>query len=81
MTVWLINCLAIGFLLFLAIVVLRFAIRGAIRQKHLFEATRVLLGMVSLMLAVSATRGEIGHWGFWVGGGMLIAGTAMTLFL
>lgn len=81
MTLWVINFLAIGFLAVLTIVVLRFAIRGAITRKHLLEAVRVISVMVAVVLAISATRGEIGHWGFWLGGGMIMVGTAMALFL
>ncbi len=72
MTLWLVNFFAIGFLVFLAIVVLRFAMRGAITRKHVFEAVRIISVMVAVALAVPASRGEIGHWGFWLGSGMVM---------
>jgi hypothetical protein len=80
MTLWVINFLAIGFLAFLAIVVLRFAIRGAITRKHLLEAVRVISVMVAVALAIPASRGEIGHWGFWVGSAMVLT-AGLTVFL
>jgi hypothetical protein len=42
MTLWLVNFFAIGFLVFLATVALRFAMRGAITRKHVWEAVRVI---------------------------------------
>lgn len=81
MTFWLVNFLAIGFLVFLAVVVLRFAIRGAITRAPVLEAVRVSSGLVGLGLVVLSSRGEIGHWGMWLGIGMGIAGlTAFLLF-
>jgi hypothetical protein len=76
----LVNFLAIGFLVFLAIVVFRFAIRGAITRKHVAEAVRVLSVMAAVALAIPASRGEIGQWGFWLGFAM-VAVSAMTVFV
>ena len=80
MTLWMINFLAISFLAFLALVVLRYALRGAITKKHVFEAARVISIMLAVALAIPASRGEIGQWAFWLGGAMVIS-TAVTVFL
>jgi hypothetical protein len=82
MTLWLVNFFAIGFLVFLATVVLRFAMRGAITRKHVWEAVRVISVMAAVALVIPATRGEIGHWGIWLGLGLgMVMASALTALL
>lgn len=80
MRVWLLNSIPIGLLLLLAFLVVRSAVRGAIKRKHVLEAVRVILIMLAVALAIPAARGEIGHWGFWLGFVMVTA-SALTGFV
>ena len=54
--------------------------RGAIKRKHVLEAVRVISIMAAVALAIPASRGEIGHWGFWLGFVMVTA-SALTVFV
>jgi hypothetical protein len=76
----LLNSIPIGFLVFLTFLVVRSAVRGAIKGKHVLEAGRVILVMAAVALAIPASRGEIGHWGFWLGFVMVTA-SALTVFV
>lgn len=77
---WLANFLAIGFLVFLAVVVFRQAMRGAVARKHIAEAVRVLLVMIAMALAAFSGRGAIGQWGIWLGIGLAMS-SALTAFI
>jgi hypothetical protein len=61
MVVW-VNLAAIGFLVLLALTVLKFAISGAITKRHIWEATRVVICLVCLALVGLWSRGNIGPW-------------------
>jgi hypothetical protein len=80
MRVWLINTIPIGFLVFLVFLVVRSAMRGAIKRKHVLEAVRFISVMVAVALAVPASRGEIGHWGFWLGF-LMVTASVLTVFV
>jgi hypothetical protein len=58
-----------------------FAMRGAITRKHVWEAVRVISVMAAVALAIPATRGEIGHWGIWLGLGMVMASVGTALLV
>ncbi len=42
---------------------------------------RVISVMAAVALAIPATRGEIGHWGIWLGLGMVMASVVTALLV
>ena len=68
----LIYFIAIGVLVSLVLVVLKFAISGAITKQHVWEAVKVTVGLICMVLVALWRHGNIAPWGAWVGFGVAI---------
>lgn len=77
----LIYLLAIGVLVSLAFVVLKFAISGAITKRHVWEVARVTTFLICMVLVSLSGHGNIGPWGASVGFGGVIATLLITLIV
>jgi hypothetical protein len=77
---WWVNFIAISVLVLLTLAVLKFATNGAITKRHVWEALRVVAGLVCMALVGLSSRGNIGPWGSWVGIGVFAAVTSLWAF-